>query len=82
MNPLLLPGAGEQNLPQGSCLEDGEDAVGHSAEASGALHTQAITEDCSVPSELGTRHLRAASHLFAQEVAFPFPPLPLPTSLL
>lgn len=34
MSPLLLPGAEEQNLPPGSCCEDGENVVGHSAEAS------------------------------------------------
>lgn len=73
MSPLLLPGAAEhRDLLQGSCREDGEDAVGHSAGAS--PHTQDLTEACSVPSVLGTHHLRATSHLFTQEwICLPVP---------
>lgn len=49
MSPLLRPvgSSRTQDLLQGSCCEDGEDAVGHSAGASRAPHTQDITEGCS-----------------------------------
>lgn len=65
MSPLLLSGAAEhRDLLQGSCCEDGEDAVSHSAGLPQAPHTQDLTEGCSVPSELGACHLRAVSHLY------------------